>query len=677
MLRENKQDRRPNPDEILDKIVKESRGKLTVFLGAAAGVGKTYAMLEAAHGRLEEDIDVVIGWIETHGRQETERMVAGVARIPARMLEYRGKQLLEMDIDAILERNPELVLVDELAHTNVTGSRHVRRFQDVAELLAAGINVYTTLNIQHIESLNDIVAQITGVIVRETVPDRVLEQADIIRLIDIPPQDLIQRLKEGKVYIPGQVEQALNKFFRPGNISALRELALRFTAKRVDQDINEYMREHDIEGPWPAAERVMVGISASPFSEQLIRTARRLAGGLHGEWLAVHVEMTKTNFHIGSKERERIARNIRLAEELGAQVLTVVGDDLTHEILEVARTHNVTAIVVGKPRHGRLRDLWHGSVVDKLIRQSGRINVYVIQAEAEEEKNVPRIRNSNPAARKIPWSHYAGGILIMSVVAILTWLLKSKLELVNVALLFQLPVTLSAYWWGRWPSYFTALCSVFIFDILYVVPIGSMEVGDVRFLWSFVTFLIVAFVIGGRTELLRHEAILARQRERSTRSLYEFSREIAAVSNLEMIADGMARKASETLERSIIILLPDRSGTLIVWSAYGSDSDVANFHGKPLQDTSEAAVALWAYTHGENAGCTTETLPGSNYLYIPIKTQNSILGIFAIHTKEKRIEPEQQRLISAWVGLAAIAIERVKLADQDRAEEILQQNGAN
>jgi two-component system sensor histidine kinase KdpD len=670
MLRENKQDRRPNPDDILDKIVKESRGQLTVFLGAAAGVGKTYAMLEAAHGRLEEDIDVVIGWIETHGRQETERIAAGIAYIPARVLEYRGKQLLEMDIDAILERNPELVLVDELAHTNVTGSRHVRRFQDVAELLAAGINVYTTLNIQHVESLNDIVAQITGVIVRETVPDRVLEQADIIRLIDIPPQDLIQRLKEGKVYIPGQVEQALNKFFRPGNISALRELALRFTAKRVDKDINEYMREHDIEGPWPAAERVMVGISASPFSAQLIRTARRLAGGLHAEWLAVHVETTKTNFPIGSKERERIARNIQLAEELGAQVLTVVGDDLTHEILEVARTHNVTAIVVGKPRHGRLRDLWHGSIINKLIRHSGRINVYVIQADAEAE-NVSQIRSSNPVAQKIPWSHYAGGVLIMAVVAVLTWLLRSKLELVNVALLYQLPVTLSAYWWGRWPSYFTALCSVFIFDVLYIAPIGNMEVEDVRFLWSFVTFLIVAFVIGGRTELLRHEAILARQRERSTRSLYEFSREIAAVSNLEMIADGMARKASETLERPIIILLPDSGGTLIVWSEYGSDSDKTNSNGKPLQDASEAAVALWAYTHGENAGCTTETLPGANYLYIPIKTQKNILGIFAIHTKEKRIEPEQQRLISAWVGLAAIAIERVKLAEQARAKEII------
>lgn len=667
MLREDKQERRPNPDDILDKIVKESRGKLTVFLGAAAGVGKTYAMLEAAHGRLQEDIDVVIGWIETHGRQETERLVEGLSRIPAKGIEYRGKQLLEMDIDAILERNPELVLVDELAHTNVTGSRHVRRFQDVAELLAAGINVYTTLNIQHVESLNDIVAQITGVIVRETVPDRVLEQADIIRLIDVPPQDLIQRLKEGKVYIPGQVEQALNKFFRPGNISALRELALRFTAKRVDKDIDEYMREHHIEGPWPAAERVMVGVSASPFSAQLIRTARRLAGGLRAEWLAVHVETAKTNFPIGSKERERIARNIRLAEELGAQMLTVVGDDLTHEILEVARTHNVTAIVVGKPRHGRLRDWWHGSIVDKLIRRSGRINVYVIQAEAETE-NVSLIKTSKPVVPIVPWIHYAGGIFIMSIVAIVTWILRSKLELVNVALLYQLPVTLSAYWWGRWPSYFTALCSVFIFDFLYIVPFGNLEAGDIRFLWSFISFLIVAFVIGGRTELLRHEAVLARQRERSTRSLYEFSREIAAVSDLGMIADSMARKAAQTLERPSIILLPDSSGTLIVWGEYGSYLDENNIHGKPLQDTAEGAVALWTYVHGESAGCTTETLPGANYLYIPIKTQNNILGVFAIHSREKRIEPEQQRLINAWVGLAAIAMERVKLADQVRGE---------
>ncbi|MDF2501296.1 MAG: kdpD 3 [Anaerosporomusa subterranea] len=665
-MAETKEEKRLNPDELLEQIAKESQGKLTVFLGAAAGVGKTFTMLEAAHNKLKDGVDIVIGWIETHGRQETEQMVVGLPRIEPLMIDYRGKSLAEMNIDAILARKPELVLVDELAHTNIPGSRHVRRFQDVEEILYAGIDVYTTLNVQHIESLNDVVAQITGVIVRETVPDHMVEQADTVQLIDIPPQDLIKRLKEGKVYVPGQAEQALRKFFRPGNISALRELALRFTANRVDKDVNQYMRAHRIEGPWPAAGRVMVCVSGSPFSAQLIRAARRLAGGLHADCLAVHIEAAKRRFPMGDKERDRVARNMQLAEELGAKTLTVVGNELTQEILEVARAHNVTAIVIGKPRHSRLWELWHGSVVDKLIRQSGGINVYVIQGIAEPEQ-VSAIKAANPIASPEPWHHYAVGLIMTALITLASLLLKNRIELVNIVLLYQLPVTLSAYWWGRWPSYFTALCSVITFDFFFIAPTLNFAVDDIRYLWSFVTFLIVAFVIGGRTELLRHEALEARQREKSTRALYEFSREIAAVSDLRVIATGMARQASETLDREVVILLPDNGGKLVLWGEHNlKTTGPANVLGQPLLDSAEAAVASWVYEHGQSAGRSTETLPGAKYLYIPLKAHETVVGVFGIQVIAKNVTPEQRRLMDAWIGLAAIAVERVKLSEQTR-----------
>lgn len=660
------QKQRPDPDTLLERINKETRGKLTVFLGAAAGVGKTFTMLEAAHQLLTDGEDVVVGWVETHGRKETERLVTDLPRIAPMSVEYRGRVMSEMDTDAILNRKPKIVLVDELAHTNIPGSRHVRRFQDVEDLLQAGINVYTTLNIQHIESLNDIVAQITGVVVRETVPDHIIEQADRVQLIDIPADELIKRLKDGKVYVSGQAEQALKKFFRPGNINALRELALRFTASRVDKDLHEYMREHAIEGPWPAAGRVMVCVSASPFSAQLIRTARRLAGGLQTELIAVHIETPTRRFPIGDKERDRIARNMRLAEELGAKTLTIVGNNLVQEILEAARNHNVSSIVIGKPRHNRLWELWHGSIVDKLIRYSGGINVYAIQGDAEKDKE-PSIKTM-PKAASIVWPHYGIGLLMTVTVTLFYLAFQKYLELVNIALLYQVPVMLSAFWWGRWPSYFTALCGVAAFDFLFVPPTHTFNVADIRYLWSFITFLIVAFVIGGRTELLRAEADSARQRERSTRALYEFSKEIAAVIDLNVIAQGLVKQAADTVGRSIVMMLPDNSGKLSVWAEHilGEENQY-----RPLKDLSEAAVATWSYEHGQPAGRFTDTLPGAHYLYIPLKTNNNIFGVIGVHMGKQQVTPEEKRLIDAWSGLAALAIERVRLAEQARAAALL------
>ena len=662
-------EQRPDPDSILKKLDKEARGKLTVFLGATAGVGKTYTMLEAAHERLLEGMDVVIGWVETHGRRETERLVEGLPKLPAKTLEYRGKTLFEMDIDAILARKPELALVDELAHTNIPGSRNVRRFQDVEELLAAGVNVYTTLNIQHIESLNDVVAQITGIVVRETIPDYILEQADKVQLMDIPSEDLIERLKEGKVYVPGQAEQALRKFFRAGNINALRELSLRYTASRVDKDLSDYMREHKIDGPWPASGRVMVCVSGSPFSAQLIRVASRLAAGMKAECLAVHIDVVKQQ--ASDAERDRIARNMRLAEELGAKTLSADADDLTKKILELAKTHNVTAIVIGKPRRGRLWEFVHGSVVNRLIRNSGTLNIYVIQTGHEPESaNEAKIVTAQGKNTEEIFP-YVYSLLMVAAITLVGFVIREEIEPGNIALLYQLPVVLSAFWWGRWPAYFTGVCSVLAFDFLFIPPVYTFSVDDIRHLWSFFTFLFVAFIIGGRTELLRHEAVTAKMREKSTRALFEFSREIAAVIDLNTIARQLARRAADALNRRIRVLLPDEKGGLAVWAdaqpIFGDGRKRGeDFVKQPLPDNAEAAVAVWAYEHRRIAGRSTETLPGAKNLYLPLKTRENVVGLLGIEVVEKLITPEQQRLMEAWAGLAAIAIERVKLADKAR-----------
>lgn len=665
-------ERRPDPEELLQQIHKEKRGKLTVFLGAAAGVGKTYTMLEAAHDRVAEGVQVVIGWVETHNRIETEKIAAGLPRIEPKAIVYRGKTLFEMDLDAILAQKPELVLVDELAHTNIPGSRHVRRFQDVEELLKAGIHVYTTLNIQHMESLNDVVARITGVIVRETVPDSFVEQADNIQLVDIPPQDLIKRLKDGKVYMAGQAQQALKSFFRPGNINALRELALRFTASRVDQDMTEYMRQHHIDGPWPAAGRVMVCVSASPFSAQLIRAAHRLAKGLRADFLAVYVETAVRRFPMGEKERDRVWRNLRLAEELGGKIVTAAGNDIVQEMLAVARSENVTAVVIGKPRHSRWREFWHGSLVDKLIRHSDGFNVYVIQSKAEEEEQ-SAISTALPDAPQIPWLFLSGGLLMTAVVTLVCWWGKEELEKVNIALLYLLPVLFSAVWWGRWPSYITAILSVLIFDFLFVPPVLTFTVMDARYLWSFIIFLVISFVIGGRTEMLRREVRLTRQREKSIRTLYEFSRQIAAIIDIQQIARTFVQHTGAAMERNTVLLLPGDSGKLAVvgWHEVGKQ---AGQLGQTILPESEYAVASWVMANGQVAGRSTETLPGADFLFVPLIVEKRTVGVFGIDLGQQKITQEERQLIYAWAGLAAIAVERGNLSEAARQAELLKES---
>ncbi|MCS5697119.1 sensor histidine kinase [Desulfofundulus thermocisternus] len=655
-------DPRPDPDSLLVSLEEEDRGKLTVFLGAAAGVGKTYAMLEAARDRLAEGVDVVVGWVETHGRAETEALLEGLPLIPPRRLVYRGREFAEMDLDALLARRPALALVDELAHTNIPGSRHARRYQDVEELLAAGIDVYTTLNIQHLESLNDIVAQITGVKVRETVPDRMLETASI-QLVDIPPEELIQRLKDGKVYVPEMAGEALRRFFRPGNINALRELALRYAARRVDRQVETYMRAHGIPGPWPAGERVMVCVSPSPFSTRLIRIARRMAEGLQAEWLAVYVE-TPRRFPVGEAERDRLAKNLRLAEELGAETICLTGQDVAEELLELARKRNISQIIIGKPLRSRLWEWLHGSVVDKVIRHSEGISVHVIPGKPGQDREVHRapVRIRRP----VPLLPYAGTLGMVLLFIICAVFFENFLGPVNIALIFLLPVLAGAVKWGAGPAVLAALVGALAFDFLFVPPTFRFTVADLRYLISFLIFVLVALFTGTLSSRLQQQVHHSRRREARTAALYALSREIAAVSELEPVLESVARKVAETVEGQVVVLLPDKNGRLSVRAASSP--------GLPDSlDESERAVATWVFEHGAMAGRGTDTLSASAGLYLPLRTGGEVRGVLGVLTRdrERYLLPEQVRLLEAFAGLAALAVTRIQLAEKAREAQML------
>jgi len=658
-----KNETRPDPDILLASLEEEERGKLTVFLGAAAGVGKTYAMLEAARERLAEGVDVVVGWVETHGRAETEALLKGLPVIPPRYLPYRGREFAEMDLEALLARRPGLALVDELAHTNIPGSQHARRYQDVEELLAAGIDVYTTLNIQHLESLNDIVAQITGVRVRETVPDSVLERAQI-QLIDIPPEELILRLKEGKVYVPEMAGEALRKFFRPGNLNALRELALRYAARRVDRQVEKYMRLHGIAGPWPAGERVMVCVSPSPFSARLIRIARRMAEGLQAEWLAVYVEAPR-RFPHREEDRARLVRNLRLAEELGAETISINGHDVAEELLELARKRNVSQIIIGKPLHSRFWEWIHGSVVDRVIRKSEGISVHVIPGKPEEtgQAGGPARRQPGQPVSLFPYFSTLGMTVLL---ALLIHPFAAFLGPVNTALIFLLPVLAGAVRWGTGPGVAAALVGVLAFDFFFVPPVFSFSIADARYLVSFFIFLLAAVFTGTLSTRLQQQVRQTRKREARTAALYSLSREIAAVSELEPVLESVVRKVAESAESLVVALLPDERGALVKRASSAPGE-------KDFLDESEIAVATWVFTNNQKAGRGTDILSNSRGLYLPLRSDEEVRGVLGIYPLDENnyFQPDQMLLLEAFAGLAALAVTRIRLAEKAREARML------
>lgn len=643
-------------------------GKLTIFLGAAAGVGKTYAMLEAALVRLTEGTDVVVGLVETHGRVDTEAMLNGLTVIPKKTLKYKDENFSEFDLDAVLVRCPQIVLIDELAHTNAKGSRHKKRYMDVKELLSAGINVYATLNIQDIETFNDIVTQITGIEIRETVPDKVLETAYQIQLIDIPPEELIQRFEEGKVYVPEYSAEEMKRFFRPGNINALRELALRYTAQRVERQLESYMRVHGINGPWPTGEKILVCISSSPFSALLIRAAKRMADQVQGEWFAVHVE-TLQRFPNSEAEKDSLARNFCLAEELGAEIISLTGNNVGKEILELARKRNVSQIIIGKPEHSRFGDLIRGSIVDNVIRDSYGISIHVIpgrQQEVESSYNSTEKFGEGVGTRShqkksgFPLSiPYLTSILMIVVLTVVISQVSSFLGLVNISLLYLLPVLISAALWGTHPGIFTAVMGTIIFDLLYVSPIFSFIVTDLRYLISFAIFILVGFIIGTLSIRLKSQINYSRNRQNRISALYALSRDIAAVDNLDAVLDCIVNNASNTLEGQVVLLLPDERAQL----ALKRDSGLTTFLNED-----ELKVATWVFERGQNAGKGTETLGSAAALYLPLITEQGTQGVLGIYFNERdtQFDAERMHLIEAFSGLAAMAINRIKLAEQAR-----------
>ncbi len=650
------EERRPSPDELLDRMRREAErsreGQLKIFFGAAPGVGKTYAMLEAARQKKKDGMDIIVGLAETHGRKETESLLEGLEILPRRNVEYRGTVLKEFDLDAALRRKPSIILVDELAHTNAPDLRHKKRWQDVYELLGAGISVYATVNVQHLESLNDVVAQITGINVRETVPDFLLDRADEIELIDLPPDDLIQRLREGKVYMPEQAAAAVENFFRKGNLIALRELALRRTADRVDEQMQIYRRDKGITTIWPAGERIMVCLGANPRSIRLIHAARRLAARLRAEWIAVHVE-APARVRPSEQDLKQLADYMRLAESLGAESVTLSGHRMSEEILTYARSRNVTRIIVGKPTHPRWKDKIFGSPLDEIVRGSGAIDVYVISGDVAQP-HVHREASAQPRTwRKREW---LWSVLTVATCTGIAQLMSPYFERLDLAMVYLLGVVLAASRASKWPSLFATILSIAAFDFFFIPPYYSFAVSDVRYFITFVVMFIVSFVISRLTLRVRQQAEAARLRERRTAALYNLSKDLVRERGGKRLSEIAMKHISEMFESQVVILIPDDQNRLV-------PAGDGAFAFTP--DQQELSVAQWVYEHRQPAGLGSDTLPGAKALYLPLVASAGAIGVIGIlpKTAADGFEPEQFHYLEAFANQTAIAIERSFLGE--------------
>jgi two-component system, OmpR family, sensor histidine kinase KdpD len=641
-------------------VVEETRkpGKLKVFLGYAAGVGKTYAMLDAGRQRVAEGVDATVGWVDTHGEAETERLLAGLEVTPGRRYTYLGSAFTEMDLDAILARRPQLVLLDDLAHSNPPGARHAARYQDVEELLAAGINVYSTVNIQNLESLKDVVTQITGLRVTETIPDRVVDDADEIELVDLPPQELVRRVEESKVYQPQQGTRAGQKFYRHGNLAALREMALRRAAARVDQQMRSYMAQRDIRGPWAANERVIVCLGAGPLSDRLVRAGRRLATAFNAEWFAIHIE-TPGHASLSETQRDRLARALRLAEELGARAMILPGANVAEAVLHFARSHNVTRIVVGKSRRGLLWQRLGGSVVDDIIGQSAEIEVHVIS------ETTPETEPTDSRKRRLPeaWQNYIFGLALVLLVTVLGILIRGVIAASNLVMLFLLAVMVAALRWGRGPAIMVVVLSVISFDYYFVPPHLTLAVSDSQYLITFFALLGVGIVISSLAARARDQAAAAERREAETTVLYGLSSDLAAAGGLADIVQAIITHVGQTFTRDVAVLLP-KDGQL---------TPEALSPGFTFDEQAQA-VAAWVLRQGQPAGRGAGAFPDAHARYLPLKTARGVVGVLGVRPADPHVQltPEQRRLLAAFASQAALAIERAQLADAAGKAQILE-----
>jgi two-component system sensor histidine kinase KdpD len=657
-------DARPDPDAILRRVQEEEtrarRAKLKIFFGFAPGVGKTYRMLQVARDLLieEKPVDVVVGVVETHGRFDTGALLLGLEILPRQRLEYRGRTLEEFDLDGALARRPNLLLVDELAHTNVPGSRHAKRWQDVLELLDAGIDVYTTVNIQHVESLNDVIAQITGIHVRETIPDSMLERADEIELVDIAPEELLTRLREGKVYLPEQARRAADQFFRHGNLLALRELALRRIAQHVDEDVREFREQHGVVATWPTGERILVCVGPAPSSGRLIRTTTRLAAGLRAPWVAAWVE-TIALAPLNDADRERLEEHLRLAESLGGSVVRLSGSSAAQALLEYARKQNVTRIVIGKPTHSRLRDRLRGSLLDDVVRGSGDIDVLVISGDPEEERSAPSPAAIAPATA---WTAWLVAAALAGVATGVGWLLQRVMGVPDIEMLYLLAVGVAGLRLGRGPALLTAGLSVAAFDFLFVPPFLTFRVADLRYLLTFAMMFGVGVVLSELTARLRRQEQDARGREERTGALYALSTELAGAAEPAAVLDVTARLAGRALEAQAFGLRPDGSGALVVVAAYPSGSTL---------ERNELGVARWVFEHGRPAGFGTDTLPGSRSLAVPLGGPEGSRAVLALlPEKAAPLRAEQRSFLEALTRQGTLALERARLIEEARAAAV-------
>jgi two-component system sensor histidine kinase KdpD len=656
---------RPSPEALLAEVRREEKGRigrLKIFLGAAPGVGKTYEMLQSAHAKAKEGMDVVVGVVETHGRKETQALLEGLEIIPRKPTVYINRIMDEFDIDAALKRRPDLILVDELAHTNIPGSRHPKRYLDVEELLSAGIDVYTTVNIQHIESLNDVVAQITRVRVRETVPDSIIDRADAIELVDLTPDDLIQRLKEGKVYVPKQAQRALRNYFSPANLTALRELALRRTAERVDDQLLEQMQARAISGPWPAGERVIVCVSEDVRSAGLVRYAKRLADRLHAPWTALCVE-TRRSLQLSDEDRDRIAETLRLAERLDGEAITIPSSArrIADDVIGYAQKNNATHIIIGKSTRSRWFEILYGSIVHDLVRRSGSISVHVIAGEDLPEQSPARAIVRTNETRSFDFGPYVVALLAVAAALGIGLLLKPQFGLENVDLVLLAAIVGVAVRYGLWPSMFATVCASLSYNFFFLPPIYTFTIIEPTNIAAFLLFTIVALIASSLAGRGQHQTTAAHERIRSVESLYAFSRKLAGAGALDDVLWATAYQIASMLKVRVVLLLPD-GGSIALKGGYPPEDTL---------DEGDLAAARWVWENNRPAGRDSDTLPGAKWLFLPMRTGRGAVGILGITRDDTGVllRSEQRRLLDALADQGALAIERVHLVeDIDRVK---------
>lgn len=650
---------RPDPDELLSRITaeeaeaqsqsKSTRGKLKIFFGACAGVGKTYSMLSAGKQALTEGVDVVIGLVETHGREDTKRLLEGLPILPCREVQYRGTLIKEFDLDEALIRKPQLILLDELAHTNAPGSRHPKRWQDVDELLDAGIDIYTTINVQHLESLNDVVARITGVWVKETVPDAVFDKADEISLVDIPSEELLKRLKEGKVYIAAEARgRAAQNFFKKSNLIALRELALRRTAERVDAMMEMYKSPGGGPQIWSGADRILVCIGPDALSARLVRVAKRMAGGLKAPWTAVYIE-NERHYRLSKEGQEAVERTLRLAERMGGKTEIVQGQNAPDDVLSYARTNGITKIIVGKTPKPRWREVLSGTLADQLIRGSGNIDVYVVTGDAEDRRPLtsPFWKSNTPVQSYL----YAFAITVFCTIMLAP--LQSLVEPASLLMTFLIGIVSIALRYGRGPSVLATLLAALLFNFLFVPPYYTFKLSQEQHIITFIVLLLTGMIIGTQTARLRMQAISSRKREKNTSSLFAMSRELTANRGKITLAQIAAQHMADVLDSDVFIWLPDAKGQLQTVVAE-SETDT---RADPLR---EESVANWTFAHKQNAGLGTDTLPSAKALYVPLMGSGGVVGVIGVMPRDDSDSygTDKIELLEAFAAVTASALER-------------------